>query len=95
MTDWHPLYGPKAILLWFPETKTATAPDFHAHSATESTARIETWWSVRDAIKYAAANPRKGFRPWLFVNAEVFHPDRVISAAAEILKQDHEDASCS
>jgi hypothetical protein len=92
MVDWHPLFGPSATILWFPDLKTPTTFDFREDAEADHGCAIERWWSVRDAIKYVAANSKPGFRGWLLVNAEVFHPDRILAAAAVILRQDQEDS---
>ena len=78
MNHWHRLLGSRATVLWFPDSKIPTAPDFYKDANVKSSHAIEKWWSVRDAIKYVATNPRRGLRPWLMVNAEIFHPDHII-----------------
>ncbi len=83
MHESHPLFGPSATVLWLEDTLSAALHDF---------ANGEQWWSLRDAIKVAAAKELPGFRPWVKVGDTVYSPEDVQRAAAQIHAQDREDA---
>lgn len=83
MSESHPLFGPSATVLWLEDTAAAALGDFGGG---------EKWWSLRDAIKIAAARPRPGFKPWVKVGDNIFSPEEVLRAAAHIHEQDREDA---
>ena len=90
---YHPLWGVPAIIAWLPEGVTATGPDFYERTKQSPDRVIEIWHSVRDAVKYAMANPKPDLHPSIMTNGQIFHPDQVKAACAGILRQDREDAS--
>ena len=91
----HPLFGPSAILLWFPTGETPSIFNFEGTQDQLTERTVEKWWSVRDAVKYAIDNSKVGLSPWMLVKTQQFAPAQLLEARSRILQQDREDASRS
>jgi len=89
VTDPNALYGPTALLMWLPDYEEASPIHFLNPGPGRS---VQRWWSVREAVKFAAGYPRFGMKPWIYVNNQVVQPHEIYSTSVQILRQDHEDA---